>query len=184
MALKGLSDFLKQFAPYNSGGHKQKSDQAHNRGARAKDVFDFLHLVKVWPQIVGQKLAKHTLPVKNSRGVLTVLTDHPAYGQELSFLQTVLIKKIEAQFPSLKNQIKRLLFQNDPSFFSTKTAMMAKLGAGNKEEEAKKETATKYHPHSPEVRAAKKEAIENFSHIEDEEARASLISLYVQTKLK
>lgn len=184
MALRGLSDFLRQFAPYNASESGEKSTKAKSRGAKATDVFDFLSLVRIWPEIVGPKLSQHTLPVKNSRGVLTVLTDHPAYGQELSFLQTVLIKKIEARFPSLKNQIKRLLFQNDPTFFVTKTNMMAKLGAGNKDQEKKQEMVAKLHPHSPQVKAARKEAEENFKHIEDEEAKKSLVSLYIQTLLK
>lgn len=184
MALKGLSNFLREFNSFKKDNSYNKSDLSKKRNLNALEVFDFLSLVKVWPEIVGPKLSNHTLPVKNSRGVLTVLTDHPAYGQELSFLQTVLIKKIESYFPSLKNKIQRLLFQNDPMFFKTKTEMMAKLSKATASSNQNDEHKNKYHPHSPEVKAVKAEALENFSHIEDEEIRNSLMSLYVQMKLK
>lgn len=184
MALKGLSNFLKEFNSYKKDNSYNKSDLSKKRNSTALEVFDFLSLVKIWPEIVGPKLSNHTLPVKNSRGVLTVLTDHPAYGQELSFLQTVLIKKIESYFPSLKNKIQRLLFQNDPMFFKTKTDMMAKLSKAKPTNNQNEEQKKKYHPHSPEVKAVKAEALENFAHIQDEEIKNSLMSLYVQMKLR
>tara|TARA_R110002049_G_scaffold128614_2_gene286073 strand:+ start:514 stop:1062 length:549 start_codon:yes stop_codon:yes gene_type:complete len=182
MALKGLSNFLKDFNSFKKQNSYNKTDLSKKRNSNALEVFDFLSLVKVWPEIVGPKLSNHTLPVKNSRGVLTVLTDHPAYGQELSFLQTVLIKKIESYFPSLKNKVTRLLFQNDPTFFKTKTEMMAKIAKAPSPQ--MQEDKKKFHPHSPEVKAAKAEALANFSHIEDEDIKKSLTSLYVQMKLK
>lgn len=178
MGLKGISGFLRQFAQSSSSNAYNKSSQAQNRGNRTAEVFDFLSLVNFWPEIVGPKLALHTLPIKSSKGVLTVLTDHPAYGQELSFLQNPLIKKIEAKFPSLKNQIKRLLFQNDPTFFNTKKAMMAKI-----EDKQRSKETPKYHPHSPEVKAARLEAQEVFAHISDDEVREAMISLHIQVKL-
>lgn len=181
MKMKGIADLLQQFAPKVSE-RDDKSSKAFSRNLQHTEVFDFLSLVKEWPQIVGEKLAKHTVPVKNSRTVLTILTDHPAYGQELSFLQTALIKKIETAFPNLKGKITRLLFQNDPTFFKTKSAMLIKQSEA-KSAPTKKENAPKYHQHSPEYKLALKEAKECFAHLTDDEAREALISLFIQAKL-
>ncbi len=181
MGLKGLSDFLQQFESYtpDSAG-EQRSSGSTNKSMQASEVFDFLALVRDWGEIVGPKLAQHTIPIKNSRGVLTILTDHPAYGQELSFLQNPLIAKIEKRFNPLKGKIKRLLFQNDPTFLKTKFSMMAKASG----QPAKKPQASaRYHPHSPEYKTARREAETAFAHISDEEARQSLVSLFVQMTL-
>lgn len=181
MKMKGLSDLLRQFGdiPSYTG---DKSSKSQNRSMQAGEVFDFLSMLKKWPEIVGPKLAEHTLPVKQSRGTLTVLTDHPAYGQELSFLQQPLIAKIEKFFPAIKGKITRLLFQNDPMFFKTKMEMMQKLSPKVSEPE-KIQNAIKYHQHSPEYKAVKKEAELQFEHITDEEVKKSLISIYIQAKL-
>src|SRR5690606_38111249 len=108
-----------------------------------------------------------------------ILTDHPAYGQELSFLQNALIAKIEKRFPPLKGKITRLLFQNDPTFLKTKFSMMTKAAAssGKKTPETMK---PKYHPHSPEYKNAKRLAENIFAHISDDELRQSLVSLHIQ----
>lgn len=179
--MKGLADLLQQFGDIPSYAG-DKSAKSHNRSMQAGEVFDFLSMLKQWPEIVGPKLAEHTLPVKQSRGTLTVLTDHPAYGQELSFLQQPLIVKIEKFFPAIKGKITRLIFQNDPMFFRTKMEMMQKINPKNSESE-KVQNANKYHQHSPEYKAVKKEAEAQFEHISDEEVKKSLISIYIQTKL-
>lgn len=183
MGLKGLGDFLKNFEGYKNSKSSEGHDSASNkRSLNAGEVFDFLALVRDWQIIVGEKLSKHTVPIKNSRQVLTILTDHPAYGQELSFLQTVLIKKIEDRFPALKGKIKRLLFQNDPTFLKTKFSLMTKANA--QKDQANTNSAPKYHQHSPEFKAVKKMAEETFLHIDDEETRNALVSLFIQVKLE
>lgn len=181
MSLKGIADLLQQFAPRN-GENYDKSNKSQTRNLNASEVFDFLTLAKQWHEIVGQKLAIHTIPVKNSNGVLTVLTDHPVYGQELSFLHTPIIKKIEMKFPLLKGKVKRLNFQNDPVFFKVKVESLAKM-TNKPTIETKEKEATRYHQHSPEYKAAKAEATEQFQNIDDLEAREAMISLYVQFKL-
>ena len=175
--MKGLSDLLKQFVP-QSAQHYDKSSKSKAREQVASEVFDFLALVKQWEGIAGTKLAKHTVPIKNSQGVLTILTDHPAYGQELSFLQQALIKKIENVFPSLKGKIKRLLFQNDPTFFKQKVESYQKMAQLSKEA-----SAPRFHPQSPEYKNAKKQALEIYAHITDEEMRDALVSLHIQLSL-
>jgi len=179
--MKGLADLLQQFGDISSQVG-DKSAKSQSRSMQAGEVFDFLSMLKKWPEIVGPKLAEHTLPVKQSRGTLTVLTDHPGYGQELSFLQQPLIRKIEKFFPAIKGKITRLLFQDDPMFFKTKMEMMQKLSPKVSEPE-KIQNAIKYHQHSPEYKAVKKEAESQFEHITDEEVKKSLVSIFIQTKL-
>jgi len=137
--------------------------------------FDFLHLIDRWEEIVGERLIKRTIPLKNQNGILVILTSHPAIGQQLSFMEEQVKKRIAEVFPNLKGKIKSIRYQMNSSFFEKKV------------EESKKRKVTSsspeiFHPYSPEYRQYKKEADEIFFDIEDEEVKKSLTSLYIQGK--
>ena len=81
------------------------------------EIFDFFELISHWEEIVGENLASHTIPLKNTRKELTVLSDHPIYSQQLSLMDQLIIKKIIKFFPQLNKQIKTIKFQTNTSFF-------------------------------------------------------------------
>ena len=152
----------------------QNFDQAR-KNKYSDDIFDFLGLIEKWQEIVGEKLSKVTIPIKNQRGTLVILSNHPQYSQQLSFMQNVVIEKIVKIFPNLKGKIKDLKFQVNESFFKEKMNQYAKL--------IKKpdlEVKQVFHPHSPEFKRLKKMAEDKFSDISDPEVKDSLISIFIQ----
>lgn len=171
--LKSIKDFL----PVGSYDTATKGHRNFSKN-KSTEAFDFLYLVQKWPDITGEMLAKHTIPIKNSRGVLTILTDHSAFSHQLSFMQEILIGKIVAVFPDLKGKIKKITFQVNSAFFQEKKKFAQ--STINTKEEVKQSAA--FHPQSPLFKALKKEALEQFSSIEDQEIKESLISIYIQSK--
>ena len=85
--------FKKLSDVFSNSGYK-KSGQKNYRYKTTPDVIDFHLLVNDWENIVGPKLAKNTVPLKNQNKVLTILTNHPAYAQQLSFMENMLREKI------------------------------------------------------------------------------------------
>lgn len=159
-----------------SYGTKQKGEN---------DFFDFFQLVKVWPDIVGERLAEHTIPLKNKNRNLTILTDHPAYSQQLSFMEEKLREKITTQFPQFKGHIKKLYFQTGSNFFQKKSelenALKSKNIAAPKLSSEKKQT--KLHPYSPEYKKIEMLAKKEFENLEDEALKKQMISLFIQSHL-
>ena len=107
---------LKDILSHNGNGpHFSKTSSFKNSPQRAsrtsKNSFDFLNLIYAWDKIVGKQLAESTIPLKNVKGTLTILTHHPAYSQQLSFMEEQLKKKILEHFPQLSSHIKRFNFQ-------------------------------------------------------------------------
>ncbi len=50
-----------------------------------------------WDEIVGHPLATHTQPVSLARGVLVVAVDDPAWGNELRYLATAVLARLEEE---------------------------------------------------------------------------------------
>lgn len=48
----------------------------------------------IWNKIVGDKIKYHTKPFKIENNILTVLVDNSTWMQELTFLKTEIIKKL------------------------------------------------------------------------------------------
>lgn len=134
--------------------------------------FNFLSLIEKWPSIVGERLALHTHPLKEIRGVLTILTDHPVISDQLSFMSMQLIKRIGDDIPVLKNKFKSINYQVNPTFFT--------LTKKKSEKFIKKTSKETFHPYCPKFNKLKKEAEQNFEHIEDQEIKELLCSIYVQ----
>ena len=140
----------------------------------SEDAFDFLSLIRRWEEIVGSHLARVTIPLKNRDKCLVVLSDHPVFSQQLSFMQNDLIKKIVSVFPELKGKIERITFQINEAFFREKQHQFSRI---LKKEPHHPQTL---HPQSPEYKKYAKEAMELFKSIENEEMRDSMVSLYIQ----
>lgn len=150
------------------GSHDIKRDEMHSFFL----TFDFLDLIKKWPDVVGPKLAAVTSPLKIRHDSLFVITKHSSYSQELSFSSEMIKKEIFKHFPNLKPIIKKLAFQTQENFFEQKIAKEKELAA----------LAPKLHPQSPQYKILKSEAERLFSDIEDKELKDSLISIFIQSK--
>lgn len=135
-------------------------------------TFDFLDLIKKWPDIVGVKLAAVTSPLKIKQDSLFVITKHSSYSEELNWSSEMIKKEVFKHFPNLKPIIKKLAFQTQENFFEQKKVEEAKIAA----------TVPKLHPQSPKYKLLKLEAERLFADIEDEEMKASMISIYIQSK--
>ncbi|NUM42417.1 MAG: DUF721 domain-containing protein [Leptospiraceae bacterium] len=65
------------------------------------DIFDRIVLEKIlqkWKDIVGPILEKNVYPEKYSRKKLTIVSSHPAYKHEVSFLNEKIINEINSLF--------------------------------------------------------------------------------------
>jgi hypothetical protein len=138
------------------------------------DIFDFLDLVNNWEDIVGPRLVESTIPLKLMNKSLNILTSHPVFAQQLSYMENVLIKKIEERFPQLENQIKKIYFKADNQHFQKKIQT-------KKVKEVKKEEFTnKWHKQSPQYKKLVSQAEAQFDQIKDQELKESLTSLFIQ----
>lgn len=134
-------------------------------------TFDFLDLIKKWPEIVGEKLAAVTSPLKIKQDSLFVITKHASYSQELSFSSEMIKKEVFKQFPNLKPIVKKLAFQTQENFFEQKLIKEKELSL-----------IPKLHPQSPKYKLLKQEAERLFNDVEDTELKESLISIFIQSK--
>lgn len=160
---KGLN--YKELEKYDS--HDLKREKIHS----FYQTFDFIDLVRKWPEIIGPALSQVTSPLKIKGDSLIIMSKHASYSQNISFLSEELKQKIFVLFPQLKPVIKRLNFQTQESYFNQKSV----------QEEAKKEIP-KFHPQDPKYKVLKVEAERLFSDVQDEELKKTLISIYLQSK--
>lgn len=133
-------------------------------------TFDFLELIKKWPEIIGN-LSTVTSPLKIKGDSLVIMSKHASYSQNISFLSEEIKQKIFVLFPELKPVIKKLNFQTQESYFNQKA-----------QEEAAKPQAPKLHPQSPQYKVLKAEADRLFGDIPDQELKELLISIFMQSR--
>ncbi len=168
---------LKKLSTFIDFDQKSSSDRAKKEYySKNFDGFDFLSLIKEWPNIAGQKLAEHTIPLKNQNGTLVILSNHSAFASEMKFMEMPLKKKIFAMFPGLEKQIKTIHFIVDSTHFSQQVEMFSE---GSK---TAKQKVKLPHPFSPEAKKLQKDAEDFFKDIEDTELKNKFISLYIQNK--
>jgi len=169
---KKISSLLSEHEVSNFKGQKSfKNKKSTN------ESFDFLKLIDRWPEIVGQKLSLHTIPLKNQNKTLTVLSNHSAFSEQLKFMEEPIKEKIFVAFPSLKGSIHRIIFQTNPSFFQKKKTII-----NEKREDLQRKQQT-IHPESPYFKKYRAEALEYFQQIDDTDLKEELVSLYIQMKL-
>lgn len=167
--------------------HKNSS-RYHFKKSKSQKVdsaFDFLKLVHNWEDIVGPRLNQYTCPLKNKYQTLTILTNHAAISQQISFMQEMIIQKIEKVFPSFKGQIKKIQFINDSTYFTQRKQELQKQekALGKNKLNIKSSTHPRIHPQSPKYLAAKDQAQQLFQHVENPEIQKILISLFIQNQL-
>lgn len=159
---------------YNDLDRISSTDQKRREDAKAFfQTFDFLNLIKKWPDIVGPGLCKVTAPLKVKFGSLVIVTIHPTYSHELSYHVEPIKQSIFKEFPQLKSVIQNLQFQSMPQFFQQKSIM-------EKNEEIKIQQNT-LHPQSPQYRMLHAKALKNFEHVQDEDLKQMMINIYIQT---
>lgn len=174
---------------------KHRNFSGHAKLGQLSEAFDFLKLVHNWSDIVGPRLSKHTIPLKNQGRNLTLLTDHSAISQQVDFISSLIINKIEEEFPQLKGKIQKLNFIVDSTHFqkkmeqvSNQKSILAKQGKLKKSElqnvpkDWKERTGL--HPYSPEFQKLKKQADSFFENVEDKQVKDLLTSLYIQISHK
>lgn len=166
---------LATFLDTKSGNTKANSSEFY-RNSKYEEGFDFISLIQSWPDIAGAKLSEHTIPLKNTNGTLTVLSNHSAFASEMKFMELPLKKKIFQKFPNLEGKIKTIHFIVDSTHFNQQKEIFTKIS-----KESKKEIELP-HPFSPEGKKLKKEAEEFVSEIKDDELKKSFESLYIQSK--
>lgn len=151
----------------------KKSKQSHQE---LKEAFDFMHLIKSWHLIAGEKIAEHTIPLKNQNGTLIILSNHGAFASELSYREVLLKKKIFDHFPILEKSILKIKFIVDSTIFAQKLSQnILPISTKNISE------GHKIHPHSPLFKKLKQEGEFIFKDIEDTTLREKFVSLFIQT---
>lgn len=135
-------------------------------------TFDFIDLVKRWPDIVGPKMAKVTSPLKLKNDSLFVVTTHSTYSHELSYLSEDIKVAIFKALPELRNIIKKIVYETQEGYFRERDKVTA---------EKIEQMKPRLHPQSPQYKIRKAEADRLFSGIEDEELRNMMISIFIQS---
>jgi hypothetical protein len=154
---------------------RSDSNSKNYKTRRTSEAFDFLHLIRDWPIIVGEKLATKTVPLKNQRKTLIILSNHSAYSEQLSFMSDKIIDKINEHFPMLHGKIAQIKYMTNPAHFKAQQERAKVL-----KKSAPKEITEITHKFSPQDQALLKEADNYFSDIENEEIKKSLKSIFIQ----
>jgi hypothetical protein len=167
---KSLKDLLD--TNYNI---KPPHARGNSKNHKTSEAFNFLSLIKEWPLIVGEKLAAKTVPLKNQRKTLVILSNHSAYSEQLSFMSDKIIEKINEHFPMLHGKIANIKYMTNPAHFKLQQEVATTL-----KDSDPKELSDLTHQFSPTDQALVKEAEVYFQDIEDEEVRKSLKSIFIQ----
>jgi hypothetical protein len=160
---KGLN--YKELERYDS--HDLKRENLHS----FYQTFDFIELIRKWPEIIGPALSKVTSPLKIKGDSLIIMSKHASYSQNISFLSEEIKQKIFSLFPQLKPVIKKLNFQTQESYFNQKDV-----------QEEVKNAPPRFHPQDPRFKVLKLEAEKLFHDVADEDLKKMLISIYIQSK--
>ncbi|EQC51455.1 DUF721 domain-containing protein [Bacteriovorax sp. DB6_IX] len=164
--MKSVKDLLKD--------NEFSSRIPRNKEKKSADIFDFLELINNWDQVVGPKLVEHTIPLKLKNKNLTVLTSHPVFAQQLSFMEKAIIEKIYASFPAIQGQVRKIFFQADNRHFQQKKQQ------SNIKKEKVETFERKWHKQSPQYKKLMAKAETLLSDVQDDEIRESLKSIYIQ----
>lgn len=183
-----MNDFYKKkkvgFKKFQFDFDSSKSKPTHQNFYSSKKptsagAFDFLELIHSWELIIGPNFSKKTIPLKHKGNVLTILTEHSSFSDQLKFLERPLIQKIEKMFPVFKGKIKSINFYSNSTFFKQKKVQIEKIIS-----DKDKVDINKIHPQSPEYHSLIKSAREHLTGIDDPELMKRLESIFIQMKLR
>ena len=167
--MKTISNIFK-----NNFKNSGKSQYRHSsKKSDGQEVFDFLKLTKLWPEILGNTLGKVTSPQKISGKTLIVLTSHPAFSQHLKMMEKKVLEKLFHHFPHLKSKVKKLAFNTNTEFFQKKEI---------KEETVLKKQSKQLHRFDPRYKELEGEAKKLLEQVTCEETRQSLTNIFIQLR--
>lgn len=161
----------------------KKSRKFSSSAAKPSELFDFLTLIARWEDIVGEKLAKVTVPLKNQNKTLTILTNHSAYSQSLSMMEETIKEKIFRIFPELKGKVQRLNFMVSTQHFDRQREDLLKRASAKKETVVESKKQTRLHPQSPQYKTLREEALKEFADLEGD-LKDQMVSIYIQSRLE
>ena len=178
---------FKHLKSFLSGFEMSSLDRSPSKKSHTNLQVMFFELIKLWPQVVGNHLAQHSTPLKNTHKTLTILTDHPQWAQELCFLEKKIKQQIFKIIPQLSYEIKKIKFQADNTFFKNQNQRIMDTPPPcpcQREANLKNQSisSSDLHPFSPEYLKFKQEASNIFMDIEDEETKDLLTSIFITHK--
>lgn len=172
--MKTLSNIFNE----NISSNEKSNSTNFSRGKKHQSsVFDFLELLRLWPEIIGEKIAKVTEPVKINSKKLIIITAHSAFSQQLALMQSQILEKIKKIYPCAESQIKSLSFVTKDTHFANR----AEDSLSKKSTDSYKKE-NKLNQFSPAYRKYLSEANELFKDINDENIKNSLIKIYITSK--
>ena len=86
---------------------------------QAKDNYILYYLIKKWPEICGNTIAKHSQPKKLENNILFINTDNSAWSHNFLMMQKQIINKINSIIPLEKDK-KRTLKIKQMKFYHGK----------------------------------------------------------------
>lgn len=137
-------------------------------------TFDFIDLIRKWPEIVGAKsamMARSTSPLRIKKDTLVVVTIHSSISHELSYYSEELKEEIFRVLPELRPIIKKIIYETQENYFKVRQ---------QQEVEKTPEVKARLHPQSPQYKLRKAEAERLFGTVEDPELRELMISIFIQ----
>jgi hypothetical protein len=172
--MKTLSNIFKKNI---SSAGQSNTNNFLKRKKPQSSVFDFLELLKRWPDMIGEKIAKVTEPVKISNKKLIIYTAHSAFSQQLAMMQSQILEKVKKVYPATATQIKSLSFVTKDTHFSQKKKDIL---SGESTQNYKKEN--KLNKYSPTYQRYLAQAEDLFSDIQDQSIKDSLIKIFITSK--
>ena len=174
--MKSLGGFFQSFLPKNFSTPKYKRPNIDKK----KNEFEFVDLHFNWKKIVGDKLGALTRPQKIQRDTLIIMTKHSQYAHHLINMEEQVKERIFACYPSLRGKVRKLRFQQNEAFFEEKKFESTNMTS----ERQYLEKTQKFHPMSPNFKKLKQAALSEFSNVEDDDVKSSLVKLFIQKKIK
>jgi hypothetical protein len=147
-------------------------DRSHS--PKQAEGTDFISLIRKWKVVVGEHMAKNTMPLRIRSQSLYIAVKNASYSHQLSFLESTIIDKIKLHSPAVGRKFKNIKFV-------TTTAPFELLK--KKEEVTSKEKLT-FHKYDPQFRQAKKDFKEKVQDFEDEDLLDLLASISMQASEK
>jgi hypothetical protein len=77
------------------------------------DEFVIGNIRSAWKEIAGNILSAHSMPDRIFKGYLFIISDHPAYSNDIMMMKDQILKKVEEMFPysavkNIKVEIKNI----------------------------------------------------------------------------
>ena len=89
--------------------HIQTAIQNFLKNSGLKSGVEQQKALKLWGEVVGDKISKNTEPISVKNGTLLIKTTSPVWKQELQIQKTEIIKKLNNKFK--RNIIKEIRFK-------------------------------------------------------------------------